>query len=148
MFYREKKFMKLFLLTLFIIAGCSTMTQGKYKKEFHLEDFQSKSSPLDVHQLLTEKMTKCYPQSEYPSYEKTLSSFDQVKEIGTVYYEVDHQSMGPKILVLVEIEKADGGSLVKVYSQGDFLRSPASFKHHVHKWLDGKKVDCNSQGQI
>lgn len=140
--------MKFITLVLFFMVGCATMTQGKYKKEFHLEDYQSKSSPLEVHKLLTEKMTKCYSQSDYPSYEKTLSSFDETQEIGTVYYEVDHQSMGPQILVLVEIEKAEGGSIVKVYSKGDLLRSPGSFKHHVHKWLDGKKVDCNSQGQI
>jgi hypothetical protein len=93
-------------------------------------------------------MTKCYPQSEYPVYEKTVSSFDAAKDAGTVYYEIDNQSMGPKILVLVEIEKTETGSVAKVYSKGDLLRTPNSFKHQIHKWIDGKKVDCDGQGQI
>lgn len=140
--------MKFAILALTLLSACSTMTKGKYKKEFHLEDYSSAKSPADLHKHLTEKMTKCYPQSEYPVYEKTVSSFDAAKDVGTVYYEIDNQSMGPKILVLVEIEKTETGSVAKVYSKGDLLRTPNSFKHQIHKWIDGKKVDCDGQGQI
>lgn len=140
--------MKQLILLALVCAGCSTMTQGKYKKNFHLEDYTSDKDALTVHSLLAEKMTKCYPQSAYPIYEKTVSSFDANKQVGVISYEVDNQSLGPKILVLVEVEKAEKGSLVKVYAKGDLLRSPGHFKHQVHKWLDGKKVDCDSHGQI
>ncbi len=140
--------MKQLIVMALVCVGCSTMTQGKYKKAYHLEDYSSSQDAVSVHGMLTEKMTKCYPQSDYPMYEKTVTSFDATKQSGTIVYEVDNQSLGPKILVLVEVEKADSGSMVKVYSKGDLLRSPGHFKHQVHKWLDGKKVDCDSQGQI
>jgi hypothetical protein len=140
--------MKFAILALILLSACSTMTKGKYKKEFYLEDYPTAKAPSDLHKLLTEKMTKCYPQSEYPVYEKTVSSFDAAKDAGTVYYEIDNQSIGPKILVLVEVEKTDSGSVAKVYSKGDLLRTPNSFKHQIHKWIDGKKVDCDGQGQI
>ncbi len=140
--------MKSAVVALALLTACSTMTKGKYKKEFHLEDYQSSKSPEELHKLLTEKMTKCYPQSEYPVYEKTISEYNAAKNSGSVHYEIDNQSMGPKILVYVEVEKTDTGSVAKVYSKGDLLRTPNSFKHQVHKWLDGKKVDCDGQGQI
>lgn len=136
------------LLLVFILASCSTMTEGTYKKKFHLEDYFSKQKPADVHSMLIEKMKKCYPQSDYPVYEKTVGSFDRVKETGTIYYEIDNQSLGPKPLVIVDIMKDPQGSLIKVYAKGDMFRPATIFKHQVHKWLDGKKVDCHSHGEI
>jgi hypothetical protein len=145
MFYWEKGFMKLLLL---FLVGCASMSQGKYKKEFHLEDFKSSSAPQALFTLLSDKMTKCYPQSDYPVFEKTIANFDDAKQVGTISYDVDNQSIGRKMLVLVEIISDSSGSLVKVYAKGDLLRSPDSFKHQIHKWIDGKKVDCDSRGQI
>jgi hypothetical protein len=145
MFYWEKKIMKFLLL---FLVGCASMSQGKYKKEFHLEDFKSSSSPQTVFSLLSEKMTKCYPQSEYPVFEKTIASFDPEKQVGTISYDVDNQSIGRKMLVLVEVFSDSSGTLIKVYAKGDLLRSADSFKHQIHKWIDGKKVDCDSRGQI
>jgi len=133
---------------LLLLISCSTMTQGKYKKEYYLEDVKTTLAPSAVYQLLSGKMTKCYTQSDYPVFEKTISEFDQSKELGTITYDVDNQSAGRKSLVLVEVVKDEAGSIVKIYAKGDLLRTPASFKHQIHKWLDGKKVDCDSRGQI
>ncbi len=143
--YWEEKSMKfLFLLVLF---SCS-MTQGTYKKKFHLEDFQSKLTAADVHAMLTKKMLKCYPQSDYPVYEKTESHFDVVKQSGTISYVIDNQSLSPVTLVLVEIENDVIGSNIKVYAKGDLFRPASIYRHQIQKWLDGKKVDCNSHGEI
>jgi hypothetical protein len=147
MFYWEKKSMKKLLILLSLVA-CSTMTEGTYKKKFHVEDFKSTESSQKIFEILKAKMEQCYPQSDYPTFEKTISQFDAPTGVGSVKYQVDNQSMGAKTLVLVEIMKLDNGSLIKLYSKGDLLRSPSVFKHQVQKWLDGKKVDCDSRGEI
>lgn len=138
--------MKFFLLLL--VVSCSTMTEGKYKKKYHLEDFKSKQAPSLVHAMLMGKMKKCYTQSDYPVYEKTVGNFDVTTEFGTIYYEIDNQSLGPKPLVIVEVMKDPEGSLIKVYSKGDMFRPAGVYKHQIHKWLEDKKVDCHSHGQI
>ena len=134
-------------LLLFILISCS-MTEGTYKKKFHLQDFKSKLAPSVVHRMLVDKMTRCYPQSDYPVYEKTVSVFDEAKQFGTIAYEIDNQSTGPKPLVFVEVVKDEMGSMVKVYSKGDLFRPPGVYSHQIQKWVDGKKVDCHSHGKI
>ncbi len=136
------KFLLLFLV------GCAGMSEGTYKKKFHQEDFKSTLTPAAAHALLTEKMKKCYPQSDYPVYEKTVSEFDAVKQVGTVAYEIDNQSIGPQPLVLVEVEPDALGSIIKVYSKGTLFKAPTVYTHQIQKWIDGKKVDCDSHGQI
>lgn len=138
--------MKYFLLLL--IVSCSGMSEGKYRKEYHLENYHSSKEPSDVHALLTKKMTKCYPQSAYPVYEKTVSVFNPETNKGSVRYEIDNQSMGPRPLVLVDILKSEEGSLIQVYSKGDMFRPPGVYKHHIKKWINDQKVDCQSRGQI
>lgn len=135
-------------LILLIFFSCSTMTEGTYKKKFHLEDYKSKQEPAPVYVMLLRKMKKCYPQSDYPAYKKTVGTFDAAKEFGTIYYELDIQSLGPKPLVIVEVMKDVEGTMVKVYSKGDIFRPASVYKHHIHKWLQDKKVDCDSHGQI
>ena len=147
MLYQEIKFMKLTLIALLVLVGCS-MTQGKYKKKFHLEDFQTTMDPAAAHALLAHKMKDCYPQSAYPVYEKTLSHFDVTSQTGTISYEIDNQSLGPQTLVLVEVVKSPTGSVVQVYAKGDLFRRATVYQHQIQKWLDGKKVDCDSRGQI
>ena len=71
---------------LLLLVGCAGMSEGTYKKKFHVEDFVSNLEPSIVHSMLLEKMTKCYPQSDYPVYEKTVGAFDAVKQAGTVAY--------------------------------------------------------------
>jgi hypothetical protein len=124
------------------------MTEGSYKKKFHLADYKSTLAPSVVHSLLVDKMTKCYTQSDYPVYEKTVSVFDEAKQFGTIAYEIDNQSLGPRPLVFVEVIKDEMGSIVKVYSKGDIFRPPGVYSHQIHKWVDGKKVDCHSHGKI
>ena len=138
--------MKLFLLLL--VVSCSTMTEGTYKKKYHLEDYKSKLEPSVVHGMLFRKMKKCYTQSDYPVYEKTVGTFDVTTQAGTIYYEIDNQSLGPKPLVIVDIMKDPEGSLIKVYAKGDMFRPASIYKHQIHKWLNDKKVDCDSHGQI
>ena len=135
------------LLLLFTLISCS-MTEGTYKKKFHLQDLKSNLAPSVVHLMLVDKMTKCYPQSDYPVYEKTVSVFDEAKQFGTIAYEIDNQSTGPKPLVFVEVVKDEMGSMVKVYSKGDLFRPPGVYSHQIQKWVDGKKVDCHSHGKI
>ena len=134
-------------LLLFILISCS-MTEGTYKKKFHLQDLKSKLAPSVVHRMLVDKMTRCYPQSDYPVYEKTVSVFDDAKQFGKIAYEIDNQSTGPKPLVFVEVVKDEMGSMVKVYSKGDLFRPPGVYSHQIQKWVDGKKVDCHSHGKI
>jgi hypothetical protein len=136
------------LLPLFILVACTTSNEGKYKREYHVEDFVTSMAPDVAHGMLAQKMTKCYQQSDYPAYRKTVSEFDQVSQTGTISYETDTQSMGPRSLVLVEVSKDSAGSIVKVYSKGDLFRAPTVYSHQIHKWLDGKKVDCDSHGEI
>ena len=146
MFYREEKLMKyLFLLAL---VACSGMTDGRYRKDFHQGDYSSTQTPQAVYSLLKEKMTKCYPQSDYPKHEKTLGDFDSAKNAGYIRYEVDHQSMGPRTLVLVDILPGTSGSIVKVYAKGNLTQTGTGFKQDIHKWLEGKKVDCDARGKI
>lgn len=135
------------LLLLFSLISCS-MTEGTYKKKFHLEDLKSTLAPSVVHRMLVDKMTRCYTQSDYPVYEKTVSFFDEAKQFGTIAYEIDNQSSGPKPLVFVEVLKDEAGSIVKVYSKGDLFRAPGVYSHQIQKWVDGKKVDCHSHGKI
>lgn len=138
------KLLILFLLT----AACSSSSIGKYKKQYHIEDYNSSMTPAQAHGLLADKMKRCYPQSDYPAYKKTVAKFDDTKESGTITYEVDNQSMGPRPLALVEVVKDGVGSLIKIYAKGDLFRAGTIYKHHVHKWLEGKKVDCDSFGKI
>lgn len=146
MFYREEKLMK--YLILLALVACSGMSDGRYRKDFFQGDYVSEKSPQELYTLLKEKMTKCYPQSDYPKHEKTLAEFNSTKNSGTIRYEVDHQSMGPRPLVLVDVIPAETGSIVKVYSKGDLTQTGTGFKHDVHKWLEGKKVDCDARGKI
>ena len=140
-----------FLILLSFLVSCA-YTEGRYKKDHHQDDFKSNMKPYDVHLMLTKKMEKCYPQSDYPVYEKTVSEFDQIKESGTISYEIDNQSMGPRPLILVEVMKDPAssleGSLIKVYAKGDILRPGTVYSHQIHKWIDGKTVDCHSHGEI
>lgn len=134
---------------LLFLVGCAGMSEGTYKKKFHVEDIISNLDPSVAHALLLEKMTKCYPQSDYPTYEKTVGAFDAVKQTGTVAYEKDIQSMGPQPLVLVEVFQGfSTGSIVKIYSKGDLFVKPTIYQHQIQKWLVGKKVDCHSHGEI
>lgn len=135
-------------LILFALVACSGMTDGRYRKDFHQGDYNSEKAPQEVYSLLKEKMTKCYSQSDYPKYEKTLGDFDGAKNTGYIRYEVDHQSLGPKTLVLVDVTAGTTGSVVKVYSKGDLTQTGTGFKHDIHKWLEGKKVDCDARGKI
>ena len=135
-------------LILLIVVSCSSFNEGKYKKEFHQEDYVSTMAPDVAHAMLTKKMTKCYQQSDYPAYRKTVSTFDQASQTGTISYETDTQSLGPKPLVLVEVSKDTAGSVVKIYSKGDVFKPATIYSHQIHKWLDGKKVDCDSHGEI
>lgn len=150
MFYRKEKLMK-FLFPLLFLVACSGTSQGEYRKKYHVEDFTSTMAPAELHGILVRKMKKCYPQSDYPTYEKTVFDFNPEKQLGTITYEVDTQSIGPQPLVVVEVmnEPAGaGGSLVKVYAKGEILRPGTIYSHQIHKWIDGKKVDCDSQGEI
>lgn len=133
---------------LLLLVGCSSLSEGGYKRKYHVEDFKSTMEPSVVHTMLADKMKKCYPQSDYPVYEKTVSAFDVTKQVGTISYEIDNQSMGPTPLVLVEVVQEPTGSMVRVYSKGDLFRPAAVYQHQIHKWLDGKKVDCHSHGEI
>lgn len=137
-----------FLILLLVTAACSSSSVGKYKKQYHIEDYKSSMTPAQAYTLLADRMKRCYPQSDYPVYEKTVAKFDDAKETGTITYEIDNQSMGPKPLAIVEVVKDEAGSLVKIYSKGDLFRPASVYKHHVHKWIEGKKVDCDSFGQI
>lgn len=137
-----------YLLIVFLTFGCSSSSSSKYKKQFHLEDFKSAKTPAEVHALLADRMTRCYPQSEYPVYEKTVAKFDDTNESGSVAYEMNNPSMSLETLVLVEVAKDETGSVVKVYAKGNLFRPGSVYKHHIHKWLEGKKVDCDSFGQI
>ena len=137
--------MKLLLL---LLVSCASMSEGSYKKKFHIEDYKSSLTPVAAYELLAAKMKKCYSQSDYPVYEKTVAEFNAATQTGTITYEIDNQSMGPKPLVLVEVVSDPDGSMVKIYSKGDVFRPASGYKHQIHKWLDGKKVDCDSRGQI
>jgi hypothetical protein len=150
MFYREEKFMKILMLILLTLASCSSITEGKYKKKYHVEDYQTTMESSVVHALLKAKMKACYPQSDYPSYEKTISEFDVGNLEGTISYVVDKQSLGPRTLLLVEVinDPKTSGSVVKIFAKGDLFRPASVYKHQVHKWITGKKVDCDSRGEI
>ena len=124
------------------------MTEGTYKKKYHLEDYKTKQVPSVVFSMLIQKMKKCYTQSDYPVYEKTVGKFDSTTDTGSISYEIDNQSMGPKPLVIVDILTDPEGTLIKVYSKGDMFRPAGVFKHQIHKWLEDKKVDCDSHGHI
>lgn len=136
------------LLMLLLLTACATMSEGEYKRTYPLADFNSSKSAQDTYQLLKDKMTKCYPQSDYPTYQMTTGEFDQEKEKGTIRYKVDNQTAGSKILVLVEVAKNDQGSLVKTFSRGDLFHAASVYRHQIQKWLDGKKVDCDARGEI
>lgn len=136
------------ILLLLVVAACSHTSEGGYKKKYHVGDYTSTMAPQEMHNLLHTNMKKCYTQSDYPLYEKTISKFDPETSSGTVSYKIDNQSMGPKTLVLVEVLRASEGSLVKVYSQGDVFRPAGVYRHQVQKWVDGLKVDCHSHGEI
>ena len=138
--------MKYFLL---LLVACSGMSEGTYKKKYHLNDFQSDKTSVASFKLLSEKMKKCYPESPYPAYEKTVANFNEEKQTGTIAHEIDNQGLGPQVLVLIEIFPVDvNASLIKVYSKGDLFRARGVYKHQIQKWLDGKVVDCNSRGKI
>jgi hypothetical protein len=146
MLYREEKLLKyLILLTL---VACSGMSEGRYRKDFHQGDYTSEKASEEVYALLKQNMTKCYPQSDYPMYEKTVGDFDHAKNSGFVRYEVDNQSMGPRTLVLVDVQPLETGSTIKVFSKGNLTKTGTAFKHDIQKWLDGKKVDCDARGKI
>ncbi len=101
------------ILLLLLVTACSTYTQGEYKRKFHLADYKSPKSAVEVHTMLTEKMTKCYTQSDYPLYEKTISSFDAEKNVGLIKYVIDNQTRGPRTLVMVEIMSGDEDTPVR-----------------------------------
>lgn len=147
MFYWEEKLMKTLALLLLVVS-CGHMSEGAYKKKYFIKEVASKATPQEVHTLLLEKMTKCYPQKGYPVFEKTLGKYNADSESGFVSYEIDNQSVGPVRLVLVEILKADTGSTVKIYSKGDLFRPAGVYEHNVQKWVDGQTVDCHSHGKI
>lgn len=130
------------------LVACSTMSDGSYKKKYHLADFNSTQSSQAVHDMLVEKMTKCYTQSNYPLYEQTVSKFDHEFQSGEIAYVIDNQGMGPQPLVIVDIVRVESGSVVKVYSKGGLLRSAGVYEHQIQKWVDGKTVDCDSRGII
>ncbi len=136
------------LLMAFVLFGCASVTDGEFKKKYHLEDYKSAMAPADLHKLLTEKMTKCYPQKEYPVYEKTVSQFNPETESGDIVYEIDNQSMGPQPLLIVEVIKDPEGSVARVFSKGSVFHPAGVYKHQVKKWVDGLKVDCQSHGKI
>lgn len=137
-------------LILLTLIACSGMSEGRYRKEFHQADYATTKSPVETYQLIKDKMTKCYPQSDYPMFEKTVANFNEAKSTGSISYQVDNQSLGPKMMVLVDVlPKAEGsGSLVKIYAKGDLTQSASGYKHDVFKWLEGKKVDCDARGKI
>jgi hypothetical protein len=137
-----------YLILLIVISSCSSFSIDRYKKEHHLEDFKSSKSAADVHALLFSKMKRCYPQSEYPAYKKTIASFNSTNNTGFIRYDFDTQSLGPRPLVYVEITNDNMGSLIRLFAKGDIFRPGESYKHHIQKWLNGKKVDCNSLGKI
>lgn len=136
-----------YLLLLSLIA-CSTMSDGSYKKKYHLEDFKSIQSSKFIHDMLVDKMTRCYKQSGYPTYEQTVSKFDETDQSGEIAYVIDNQTMGPRPMVIVDVIKDGEGSIVKVYSKGSVFYNAGVYKHQVQKWVNGKTVDCNSHGQI
>jgi len=142
--------MKILILSLLTLVSCSSITESKYKKSYHLEDYKTNMEPSVVHALLASKMKACYPQSDYPVYEKTISGFDVGSLQGTISYVIDNQSLGPKTLVLVEIVNDPNafGSIVKIFAKGDLFRPAGVYKHQIHKWIEGKKVDCDSRGEI
>jgi hypothetical protein len=146
MLYWKEKLMK--YLMLLALVACSTMSDGSYKKKFHLGDYKSSNTSKVMHEILVDKMTKCYKQSGYPAYEQTVSKFDHTDLSGEVAYVIDNQTMGPQPLVIVDVLSSGEGSLVKVYSNGGMLRPAGVYKHQIQKWVDGKTVDCGSHGQI
>ena len=138
--------MKYFMLL--ALVACSSMSDGSYKKKFHLDDFKSSNNSKVMFDTLADKMTKCYKQSGYPAYEQTVAKFDPQDSSGEIAYVIDNQTMGPQPLVIVDVLSTGEGSLVKVYSRGGMLRPAGVYKHQVQKWVDGKTVDCGSHGQI
>lgn len=136
------------LLLLVVLSSCSGFTEGSYKKKYHLTDYTSTLAPAELHARLKDKMEKCYVQSEYPVYEKTVAHFDAEKNVGVVSYEIDNQGIGPRPLVLVEILAEGSGSQAKIYAKGDVFRPAGVFQHQIHKWIQGQKVDCQSRGDI
>lgn len=124
------------------------MTEGEYKRKFHVTDINSPKKPAEVHAFLKDKMTRCYQQKDYPVYEKTLSNFDQKKNSGVITYEIDNQSQGPIRMVLVDVLPTEKGSVVKVYSKGDLFRPAGVYEHQIQKWMDGKMVNCNAHGML
>ncbi len=138
--------MKYFIL--FALVACSTMSDGSYKKKYHLADFKSAQTTQALHDMLVDKMTRCYSQSNYPVYEQTVAKFDHEDLSGEIAYVIDNQSMGPQPLVIVDIIREGEGSVVKVYSKGALLKPAGVYEHQIHKWVNGKTVDCNSRGMI
>lgn len=138
--------MKYFIL--FALVACGSMSDGSYKKKFHLGDYKSDEKTETVHAMLVDKMTKCYKQSGYPTYEQTVSKFDHEDLSGEIAYVIDNQTMGPQPLVIVDVVRDGEGSLVKVYSRGGMLRPAGVYKHQIQKWVDGQTVDCGSYGKI
>lgn len=136
-----------YLLLLSLVA-CGSMSDGSYKKKFHLADYKTSDNSSVIFEKLVDKMTKCYKQSGYPAYEQTVSKFDHQDNSGEIAYVIDNQTMGPQPLVIVDIQSTGEGSLVKVYSRGGMLRPAGVYKHQIKKWVDGKTVDCGSHGQI
>ena len=139
--------MKNLFFALFVVS-CSSLSDGEFKKRYHLEDFKSKKPAAELHQELKVKMTKCYPQKDYPTYEKTVGKFNPKTESGDIVYEIDNQSMGAQPLLIVEVVKDGTGSIAKVYSKGSIFHPAGVYKHHVQKWVDGLKADCHSHGKI
>lgn len=101
------------ILLLLLVTACSTYTEGEYKRKFHLADYKSPKSAVEVHTMLTEKMTKCYTQSDYPLYEKTVSKFDAERNVGFIKYDIDNQTRGPRTLVMVEVMSGDEDTPVR-----------------------------------
>ena len=142
--------MRIIMLLLLTLTACSSISESKYKKKYHIDDYQTTMESSVVHALLKSKMRACYPQSDYPSYEKIISDFDVATLEGTISYVVDKQSIGPRTLVLVEVvnDSKTAGSIVKIFAKGDLFRPASVYKHQIHKWITGKKVDCDSRGKI